>query len=143
VYDWIHAITIRDKNIMYGREQINFEILTKTPASIGKQLEAVIDIIMEAFSKIQFPLLNLFKSNTDEEVTLSLSNGILLEILKLCLRSNLLEWYQKNHFLLSKGGHSLSDLYKISPAEVNTYFKLIEEESNKLSESVENLSKPV
>lgn len=135
IYDWIYCISSRDEKAIIDRTSINANILRTTPASISKQIEMIVDIITDAFSNIPIPIPEVLKVESSVDLKLDLADGVLLEVLKLFLRSNLLEWYQKNHFLITKGNHSLSDLYKLSPAEVNTYFKMIEEEAEKISEA--------
>jgi hypothetical protein len=99
-------------------------------ASVYNIIKQKVEAIEDKFSKI-----GLYLPKVEEkEISLSFSNGVLLEILKLYLRSNLMDLYEKNHFLLSKASHTLSDLNKLSPAEVNIYFTLVEKELKALSD---------
>ena len=108
-------------------------------ASVYSILKTKIDIIESRFSKI-----DLFLPKVENEsLTLNFSNGVLLELLKLYLKSNLMEIYDRNHFLLSKANHTLSDLNQLSPAEVNVYAVLIEKELKAIAESTSDKTKSI
>jgi hypothetical protein len=108
-------------------------------ASVYSVIKQKIEAIESKFSKIDLYLPKV----GDSKISLDFSNGVLLELLKLYLKTNLMDLYEKNHFLLSKASHTLSDLNQLSPAEVNIYFALIEKELKAMSEANKTDSIPL
>lgn len=130
LYDWIYSLSTSSQTI--NRSDFKPNIYDNIPSRIYQNIDRVVGFIEDGLSQVPTYIDKII--STDEPLQLNLSNGILLEVLKVFLRENLLEYYNKNHFLISKGHHSLLSLNQLSPAEVNSYYKMIEEEIQKINE---------
>jgi len=86
------------------------------------------------FNKIELPLP---KEISENNIVFSLKSGVLMELLKLFLRVNLHEIYQKNYSLMAHANMSLTDMLPLAPAELNVFYSLMNKEHEEIDRKTE------
>lgn len=130
MYSCIHLVKTGNivqyyKNLSTDKQE---KILEKLPATFTNYLQSYSEKFEERINKIKVPIpTNPFVEDANE-LFLSAKNGILLEILKLFISSDLNAIYENNYFLISKAHFSIEDLYMLTPGEVDIKLSLLQAE---------------
>ena len=128
----VSTITIRDKFIDLN----GFSTSDKLPiiSKLPSQAFTEIFTFLEAQSKIfeEDPIIDISSKDQvdveEKQIFVSLTNGSLMEIIRLVYEVNLKDFYTAEHSLMYRFKYDWEAINNSTPAEVSLYYKLISED---------------
>ena len=131
LYDSINEITFGDKvvNVLEFDLEKRIQILDTLPGTIMPRL---FEHIQEQETLLnENPIIDInvdVDLPFDKQMSLSLINNALYELVKLAFNSNLKDFYMLEYTLIKKFNFSYEHISKTTPAELQVYFNVISED---------------